>query len=98
VVGASWFRTHPPFYQRMVEAQSEIMFLPPKSGLVTQTSAFLQMKQELTVALRRQPPRDQKKAPTLLGAEPGCTLPPEEENQPGQNIRTVCSLPGTEER
>lgn len=98
VVGASWFRTHPPFYQRMVEAQREIMFLPPKSGLITQTSAFLQMKQELTVALRRQPPRDQKKAPTLLGAEPGCPLPPEEENQPGQNIRTVCSLPGTEER
>lgn len=98
VTGASWFRTHPPFYQRMVDAQREIMFLPPKAGLVTQSSAFLQMKQELAVALRRQPARDEEKAPSLLGAEPGCTLPPEDEAQPGQTIRTVCSLPGVAER
>lgn len=98
VLGASWFRTHPPFYQRMVDAQREIMFLPAKPGLATQSSAFLQMKRELAAALRRQPVRDAGKAPSLLGAEPGCTLPPEEETQPGQTIRTVCSLPGQMER
>lgn len=28
VNGASWFRTHPPFYERMVDTRREIMFLP----------------------------------------------------------------------
>jgi beta-barrel assembly-enhancing protease len=27
VNGVSWFRTHPPFFQRMVQTQREIMFL-----------------------------------------------------------------------
>jgi hypothetical protein len=36
----SWFYDHPPFYQRMVDAQREIMFLPKKSNLVTNTPQF----------------------------------------------------------
>jgi predicted Zn-dependent protease len=47
VNGVSWFRTHPAFYQRMVETQREILFLPHKSDFIMQTSAFEEMKQKL---------------------------------------------------
>jgi beta-barrel assembly-enhancing protease len=47
VNGASWFRTHPPFYERMVAAQREILFMPPKPDLIVHSSAFEQMKKEL---------------------------------------------------
>ena len=40
----SWFRTHPPFYQRMVQSEREIMYLEQKPEAITQTSAFEQMK------------------------------------------------------
>lgn len=93
VTGTSWFRTHPPFYQRMVDAQREMMFLPKKENFTVQTSAFLRMKQELAVALKQSPPKDEKKAPSLLGKEPGCTPPKEIGTEPGQSIQTVCSLP-----
>ena len=44
---ASWFRTHPPFYERMVDTRREIMFLPDQPEMMVQTSAFEQMKKEL---------------------------------------------------
>ena len=44
VNSVSWFRTHPAFYQRMVAAQQEIMFLPAKPGYITQSAAFEEMK------------------------------------------------------
>ena len=47
VNSASWFRTHPPFYQRMVDTRREIMFLPEQPEMIVQTSAFDQMKKEL---------------------------------------------------
>lgn len=34
--GVSWFRTRPPFYQRMVAAQREIPFLPQKRSIPQQ--------------------------------------------------------------
>ena len=36
VNGASWFCTHPPFYQGMVDARREIMFMPAKPDLIVQ--------------------------------------------------------------
>ena len=51
VNGVSWFRTHPPFYQRMVETQREIMFLPGKEDLITQSSAFEEMKRKTRARL-----------------------------------------------
>ena len=89
--GASWFRTHPPFYQRMVDTQREILFLPAKADLVTQTSAFEVMKQKLAkvkVAAEKQ----EKGAPSLLTREKGCEPPKKLEYEPGQPIEKLCSL------
>jgi predicted Zn-dependent protease len=47
VNGASWFRTHPPFYERMVDTRREIMFRPDQPEMMVRTSAFEQMKKEL---------------------------------------------------
>ena len=47
VNGVSWFRTHPAFYERMVAAQQEMMFLPAKPNYIIQTTAFEEMKKEL---------------------------------------------------
>ncbi len=38
--GMSWFRTHLPFYERMVSGEREIMFLPKKENYVIQSSEF----------------------------------------------------------
>lgn len=94
VNGASWFRTHPPFYKRMVDSQREILFLPPKPQLVRQTSAFQQMKaalREVTARARK----DEKEKPTLLGPEADCPPVERREYRPGQRIETICPLPGT---
>jgi predicted Zn-dependent protease len=47
VNGVSWFRTHPPFYERMIDAQREIMYLPSGKDQTVQSSEFLQMKKDL---------------------------------------------------
>ena len=49
VNSASWFRTHPPFYQRMVDTRREIMFRPDQPEMMVQTSAFERMKKELAL-------------------------------------------------
>jgi predicted Zn-dependent protease len=45
----AWFRTHPPFYERMFEAKSEILYLPAKNNLIRMTSEFQNMKRELAM-------------------------------------------------
>jgi beta-barrel assembly-enhancing protease len=47
VRGASWFRTHPPFFARMMQTQREIQFLPERESYVVQTPDFLRIKAEL---------------------------------------------------
>ena len=44
VNGESWFRTHPLFYQRMVDTRREIMFQSAKPDMLVQTSAFDEMQ------------------------------------------------------
>ncbi len=91
VNGVSWFRTHPPFYQRMVQAQREIMFLPKQTEQVVQTSAFLNMKKELvpiTVAAEKE---EAGKPSLLMGREQGCEPPKKIEYKPGQPIEQLCS-------
>jgi hypothetical protein len=51
--GASWFRTHPPFYERMMHAQREMMYLPKKEKLVVETTEFHRMKKVLAEETRR---------------------------------------------
>lgn len=91
VDGASWFRTHPPFYERMVQTQQEIMFLPPKSALVTNRPEFDQMKKELAKVSAKAKEEEAGK-PSLKAPEEGCPPPQKLEYEPGQPIETICSM------
>jgi beta-barrel assembly-enhancing protease len=92
VNGASWFRTHPPFYERMVKAEREIMFLPKKSNLLRQTSEFEGMKRELA-KVTKAAEQEEKGGPSLLAPEQGCPPPQKIEYKPDQPIETICSSP-----
>lgn len=91
VNGVSWFRTHPPFYTRMVETQREILFLPKKEGLAIQTAAFEQMKKELTPIATAAEKEEVGKPSLLLQREQGCEPPKKLEYKPGEPIEDLCA-------
>ena len=91
VNGVSWFRTHPPFYQRMVQSEREIMFLEPKDGAVTQTSAFEQMKRDLAPVAAKAESEEAGKPSLLITQEEGCQVPTKIEYTPEQPIENLCS-------
>ncbi|HYY72780.1 MAG TPA: M48 family metalloprotease, partial [Candidatus Bathyarchaeia archaeon] len=93
VNGVSWFRTHPPFYERMVNAEREMMFLPKKQNLIVQTDAFLKMKKELSKVTAKAK-NEEKNQPSLLATEQGCPAPHKYEYKTGEPIEDLCSLPG----
>lgn len=93
VNGASWFRTHPPFYQRMVDTRREIMFLPAKSDLVVQSSAFEQMKKELAPIAAAANKKELDRPSLKMTREEGCEPPKNLEYKPGQPIEDLCSAP-----
>ncbi|HKV24219.1 MAG TPA: M48 family metalloprotease [Candidatus Acidoferrum sp.] len=93
VNGASWFRTHPPFYQRMVDARREIMFLPAKPDVIVQTSSFEEMKLRL-VPVTAAAAKEEMKRPSLkMTREEGCEPPARLEYKPGQPIEELCAAP-----
>ncbi len=93
VRGLSWFRTHPPFYQRMVHAKREIMFLPEKKGLIRNTDAFDRMKKALKEVTAKAEEEEQDR-PSLLAPETGCPKPQMPEMKPGKRrVETVCNIP-----
>jgi beta-barrel assembly-enhancing protease len=89
VEGASWFYDHPPFYERMVEAEREITFLPKKDSLAIQTSQFSEMKRALTKVTAKAKIEEDKK-PSLLGLEKNCAPTKKPEYEPGQDVETIC--------
>ncbi len=93
VTGLSWFHSHPPFYQRMVDTEREMMFLPRKQPLVTNTSGFGAMKQALdrVSAKARQEEQDPNR-PSLLSPEPGCAPPPPISIAGQQQIEGICQI------
>ena len=93
VNGVSWFRTHPPFYQRMVSSEREIMFLPAKPNAITQTSAFEQMKKELAPISAAAEKEDLDKPSLLIPKEEGCTPLPKLEYKTDQPIEELCKTP-----
>jgi Zn-dependent protease with chaperone function len=93
VNGASWFRTHPPFYQRMVDTRREIMFLPAKPDVLVQTSAFEQMKKELAPIAAAANKEEMGKPSLKITREQGCEPPKRLEYKPGQPIEELCSAP-----
>lgn len=92
VNGLSWFRTHPPFYQRMVETQREILFLPHKEGLVENSPDFDRMKEALK-KVTAEAEKEEKDRPSLLAPVQGCPAPEKIEYKPGQPIETLCPEP-----
>jgi hypothetical protein len=92
VNGLSWFRTHPPFYQRMVQAKREILFLPAKPDLIENSPDFDQMKTELK-KVTAQAKEEEKEKPSLLAPVQGCPAPEKIEYKPGQPIEALCSRP-----
>ncbi len=93
VEGASWFYDHPPFYERMVETEREMTFLPKKKEVVVQTSEFDAMKKAL-VKVTVKAKEGEKNRPRLLAPEAGCPAPAKLEYEAGQPIETICGQPG----
>ena len=92
VRGISWFHSHPPFYQRMVEAQREIMFLPARPA-ITNTREFQQMKRALArVTAEARAEESEPNQPSLLSPEPGCPPPPIISFQDQRQVEDVCQL------
>ncbi len=92
VNGLSWFRTHPPFYARMVQSKREIMYLPPKEGLVVNSTEFDEMKRELK-KVTEQAEQEEKDRPSLLAPVQGCPAPEKIEFKPGDPIEKLCPEP-----
>jgi Zn-dependent protease with chaperone function len=93
VNGVSWFRTHPPFYQRMVATQREITFLEQKPDATVQTSAFEQMKKELAPIAAKAEKEEVGKPSLLITKEEGCAPPNKIEYKPDQPIEELCAAP-----
>ena len=93
VNSASWFRTHPPFLERMVAAQREMMFLPRTSNPIVQTAAFEEMKKELAPIAAKAEKEEVGKPSLLNNREEGCEPPKKLEYTPGQPIEQICSAP-----
>ncbi|MBZ5659597.1 MAG: M48 family metalloprotease [Acidobacteriia bacterium] len=93
VNGVSWFRTHPPFYQRMVQTQREITFLEAKPDAVVQTSAYEQMKKELAPIAAKAEKEEIGKPSLLLTKEEGCAPPKKLEYKSEQPVEELCSAP-----
>jgi predicted Zn-dependent protease len=89
IEGAGWFYDHPPFYERMVQAEREITFLPKKANLVVQTSEFESMKRALAEVTAKAE-KEEGERPSLLAPEQGCAPPSKLEYEPGQPIETIC--------
>jgi Zn-dependent protease with chaperone function len=93
VNGASWFRTHPPFYQRMVNTRREIMFLPANPNMIVQSSAFEQMKKELAAISAAANKEEMGKPSLKITREEGCEPPKRLEYVPGRPIEELCAAP-----
>jgi predicted Zn-dependent protease len=94
VNGASWFRSHPPFYERMVDSEREIMYLGAPEHAVMTTTEFMAMKAALA-KVRVADEKGNKKAPALLRREENCPPPSKLLFEAGQPIESICSAPKT---
>jgi hypothetical protein len=93
VNSVSWFRTRPPFYQRMVQTEREIMFLEQKPKAVVQTSAFEQMKKDLAPVADEAEKEEIGKPSLLITKEEGCEPPKKLEYKADPPIEELCSAP-----
>jgi len=101
VTGASWFRTHPPFYQRMVNTRREIAFLPARGEQVVQSSEFEEVKdvlQDLPMPVERMDQQRNMRQPVMPVRTEGCPPPREIQTVSGSNtggvqyLEDICRL------
>lgn len=64
ITGLSWFRTHPPFYERMERTYQEIVFLPDKPEAIDDSSEFQAAQKRLQQVVLEMEKKD-RDAPTL---------------------------------
>ncbi|MBZ5500682.1 MAG: M48 family metalloprotease [Acidobacteriia bacterium] len=93
VNSVSWFRTHPPFYERMVQTERELLFLPSKPSAIVQTSAFEEMKKALVPVTAAAEKEEVGKPSLLLTREEGCEPPQKLEYKSGQPVEELCATP-----
>ena len=100
VTGASWFRTHPPFYQRMVNTRREISFLPRAAERIAETDDFVRVQAELKnipLPLDRMNQRNPNQMAVPVRME-GCPPPQEIQTVSGrtggnvQYLEDICRL------
>lgn len=91
VKGVSWFRTHPAFYERMVQTQREIAFLPAKPDAIVRTTEFEEMKKKLAPIAAKAEKEEIGKPSLLITREEGCEPPNKLEYKPGEPIERVCA-------
>jgi predicted Zn-dependent protease len=92
VNGVSWFRSHPPFYQRMVDSEREIMYLPKQPSEIVNTTHFAAMKQALAeVSVKAE--EESKQRPSLLAPDQNCPAPSKLLYESDKPIETICSTP-----
>ena len=96
VRGASWFRTHPPFYQRMVQTQREIEFLPAKEAAVIQTQKFIEIRDYAELSGKESELKgkaEEASRPKLYGPlEQDCPEPKKIDYDPGDPVDQICRL------
>ena len=75
VKSASFFRTHPPFLERILSTFSEITYLPPKDELQMDSTAFGAAKQRVADLIKKRE-QEEKNKPSLRGKPVECGEPP----------------------
>lgn len=71
VRSASFFRTHPPFYERILSSFSEIAYLPPRDNVVVDSSRFQRISERID-ELSEVRKREEEERPTLRRGELDC--------------------------
>jgi Zn-dependent protease with chaperone function len=96
VKSASFFRTHPPFFERILSTVSEIEYLPKSEALKLDSTEFREFKQRLADAVKKESSADKKNKPTLK-REPECNEEPQGTTRTSALVLASCGVCLTEE-
>ena len=78
------------FYERMVDAERQILLMPKREESVVQTDEFKAMKKELDKVVAKAK-KEAEDRPSLLAPEQGCSSPNRLKYKEGEPIESVCS-------
>jgi predicted Zn-dependent protease len=94
VRSTSFFRTHPAFYERMVNTRKEITFLPPKEKYIVQTDDFIRIQAALkNIPVPIETNQNQGTRQVSIPQRMESCAPPVESQQNGvQYLEDVCGL------